>query len=74
MLVVNQTNNKVTMYHSRKRQRIDAAAAAAGASGKEDGEGEVSDNRPEGPTALCAATMSGSRRGLQDLCMEFDSI
>jgi hypothetical protein len=30
--------------------------------------------RPEGPTALCAATMSGSRRGLQDLCMEFDSI
>jgi hypothetical protein len=31
-------------------------------------------DRPEGPTALCAATMSGSRRGLQDLCMEFDSI
>ena len=30
--------------------------------------------RPEGPTALCAATMSGSRRGLQDLCMELDSI
>ena len=31
-------------------------------------------DRPEGPTALCAATMSGSRRGLQDLCMEFDPI